>query len=389
VTLPSLAGHSESSVAVARAFHAGRLPPVLLLHGPRGVGKQRFALWIGQLLVCRSPRPEGPCHACRDCSLAVRVEHPDLHWYAPVKRPPTRGSREGDDRALEEARIERIEEVRRRPLYSSHSEEPRGLSLGTIRNLRKAASRRPAMAARGLFVVADAEELVAQESSPEAANALLKLLEEPPEDLRFVLTSSEPGRLLPTVRSRASSLHLAPLPRSDVAAFLVEEAEADPAEAEKAAALSGGSIGRALGFLGEGEEDGPLERIRKQAFHLLRAALDDAPTGRFARALDFAPAGARGLHELLTSLETWLRDLGRAALGGSDDLLNTDAAEWLARTAREREIHPLGPARAVNLVEEARAQAAGNVNPQLLIAGLLARLHHELSPSPSRIPASR
>lgn len=378
MTLPALTGHEETARAVARAFRAGRLPPVLLLHGPPGVGKQRMGLWIGQMLLCRDPGEEGPCGTCRDCRLASRVEHPDLHWYFPVKRPPSRGSPERDDEALEEARIARLEEVRARPLYPTFSPELRGLHLGTVRNLRRRASRRPAMGARSLFLIADAEELVAQESSPEAANALLKLLEEPPPDLWFVLTASEPGRLLPTIRSRVTALHLPPLPPARVVDFLTGEADVSAEEAEKAAFLSGGSIGRALGFLELDGEEAPLESLRRDAFHLLRAALEKAPSARFSRVLDYPPAGARTLHELFTSLESWLRDLGRAALGDGPELLNRDAADWLERVAREKGIHPLGAARSVELVEEARTWASGNVNPQLILAALLRGIHREL-----------
>lgn len=378
--LRPLVGHEATARAVAGAFVADRLPSVLLIHGPPGVGKQRFALWIGQLLVCEAPGPEGPCDTCRNCGLARKLEHPDLHWYFPLKRPPSKGSRERDDEALEELRLAELEARRAAPLYSSHSEEARGLHLGTIRGLRKRALLGPSMAPRSLFVVGDAEELAVQDVRAESANALLKLLEEPPEGLRFALTSSEPGRVLPTIRSRATSIYLPALPFDEVARFLEREAEAEPEAARKAAALSGGAIGRALGFLEHGEEGAALDQVRRSAFRLLQAALDEAAAAPFRRALDYGPTGGRGLPELLGFLETWLRDLGRAAVTpeGEVRLLNQDASEWLQKTARERGIHPLAPARALAHVQEAREQAAGNVNPQLLLFGLMADLRREL-----------
>ncbi len=386
VSLHPLEGHEAIREALTRAFLRGVLPQVLLLHGPPGVGKQRFALWLGQLLVCSAPGADaGPCGECRGCNLALRLEHPDLNWYMPVVRPSARGSREREDEALEDARITRLEELRSTPLQPSHSDEVRALHLGTVRNLRKHARRGPTLGSRQLFVLADAEELAPHESSPaEAANALLKLLEEPPPGTWFVLTSSEAGRLLPTIRSRTTALHLAALPESRVAEFLESSAGAGREAAEKAARLSGGAIGRALGFLplqGGGSEDGALDRVRKEAFHLLRAAISPNAADRYTRALALPPSGARGLQELLSSLEGWLRDLGVAASGHGEALLNLDAGEWLAKTVREREIHPLGPTRALGAVEEARAQAAGNVNPQLLVHSLLLRLRRELIPT--------
>ncbi len=382
MSLHPLEGQDGARKAVARSLHSGRLPPVLLLHGPRGVGKQRFALWIGQLLLCEAPTAEGPCDACRGCRLSLRIEHPNLLWYLPVTKPPSRGSRARDREALEEARMDLLARIRAEPLRASHAEEPRGLHLATIRNLLHEAGRSPAMGRRRLFLIADAEELVSQESSPEAANALLKVLEEPSPETWFVLTASEPGRLLPTVRSRAMNLHLPPLPLEGVRDFLSRTVTASEEEIDRAAKLSGGSIGRALGFLPDGSEDGPLEVTRRRAFRLLRAALEPHATRRFAEALSFAPSGARGLHEVLTSLETWLRDVAAVAADQDDRVMNHDALEWIRTEVDRKSIHPLNAARAFAPVEEARGQAAGNVNPQLLMSRLLLALHRELLPIP-------
>jgi DNA polymerase III subunit delta' len=381
--LHDLEGHEPLRRGFARALRERRLPPVLLLHGPAGVGKQRLALWVGQLLLCETPTEEGPCGRCRSCSLALRVEHPDLHWYLPVRRPPSRGSPEREQEALEEARGELLADRRQQPLYPSHSEEVRGLHLGTIRNLRREANRKPGMAPRRLFLIANAEELVAQDSSAGAANAMLKLLEEPPSQTWFVLTSSEPGRLLPTIRSRATAVYLPPLPPGRTREFLSRRLELPSEEIDRAVALSGGSIGRALGFLPEGDERGPLEQVRREAFEWLRASLEASNTRRFSVALSTAPSGARGLHELLSSLEGWLRDLSVVGSAPGTLLLNEDGREWLSRVAREKGIHPVRAARAVERVEHARTLAAGNVNPQLLVSGLLMDLHAELTGSPA------
>ncbi len=379
MTLPSLEGHERLSRILARAFLESQLPMVLLLHGPRGVGKQRLALWTGQLLLCEAVASSGPCGDCRGCRLSLRIEHPDLLWYFPIKRPLSKGSRNRDQEALEAARADVIAEARERPIRPSYSEDPVGLHLGTVRNLRREAARGSGMAPRRLFVLAEAQELVAQDASPEAANALLKLLEEPPLDCWFILTSSEPGRLLPTIRSRTTALHVPVLSAEHVCRFLNKHSDASEDEIEKAASLAGGSIGRSLGYLPSDGEPGPLERIRQEAFHLLRAALSPQPTDRFTGALSYSPVGARGLHELLSSLESWLRDL--AALSSCDDLsvLNRDAIKWLRKTVADGSIDPVRVSRCIRHAEDARRLAAGNVNPQLILTQMLADLHAELS----------
>lgn len=381
--LSPVAGHEEVRRALATAYRRGKLPAVLLLHGPPGVGKQRLGHWLGQLLVCSGPPDDdgGPCGRCRDCSLALRLEHPDLHPYVPLPRPRSRGSRERDDEALEDARRAWIEEVRERPLRPTHASEVRALHLGTIRNLRREALRGRGTGARRLFLLGDAEELVAQEASQEAANALLKLLEEPPEGTFFLLTSSEPGRLLPTIRSRATALHVPPLPDPVVHAFLEETAGVEGEVAQRATLLAGGSIGRALGFLPDGEEDGPLDQTRKAALRVVNAALSPREWEGYAEALRFQASGARGLMELLAFVELWLRDLAAAAAGLEGAIRNQDVASWLVRKVSEREIDPTGPSRGLAAVEQAREEASGNVNPQLLLTGLILRLRKELLPN--------
>jgi len=392
MTLHALTGHERLREAIGRAHRTQRLPPVLLLHGPRGVGKQRLALWLASLLLCEDSEGLEPCQSCRSCRLSVKLEHPDLHWYFPVEKPPTKGSPERDDLALEEARIAELAHRRSHPLRPSYSEEVRGLHFGTVRNLRREGAKGPGLGGRRAFIIGDAELLVAQESSPEAANALLKLLEEPPTGSSFLLTSSEPGRLLPTIRSRAVSLFVPPLPRGQAVAFLLQSGAYTEEAVAKAVELAGGSIGEALGYLPtEGTPKGPLEEIRQRAFHLLRAALDPSPTMRFRHPLELGPGGGRGLHPLLHALSGWIRDLAMVAHAEEAILLNQDAAEWLRKTLRARPLDPARVARSAALVERARLQASGNVNPQLLLSGLLIALHREFQsdPSPPATPSPR
>lgn len=392
-----LRGHEEARRALVRAHRSGSIPQPLLIHGAPGVGKQRLALWIGQLVLCRTPDEAGPCGQCKDCRLVLHLEHPDLHWFFPLARPS--GTR-GPDRlaeVLEEARAEELEKRREEGLWSIRSDEVRGLYLAMARTLRKKAQRKPAMSDRQIFLIAEAEELVPQASSPEAANALLKLLEEPPEGTDFILTSSRPGRLLPTVRSRSFPLHLPGLSDETVRRFLEEEVAAEPDAARKAAQLAQGSIGRALEYLPEDDDEaGPLEELREASFHLLRAGLSDRIAEGLALAHDYPVSGARGLLDRFAHLEEWLRDLAAAAAGEEDHIVNRDAREYLARMVREKGIHPRAAARALEPVEEARRLASGNVNPQLIAAGLIRDLRRILlsddritapSASPSSSPS--
>jgi DNA polymerase-3 subunit delta' len=355
------------------------LPATLLLHGPHGAGKQRLGLWLAQLLLCESPAEDGPCDRCRACRLARRVEHPDLHWYFPLPRPAGATSPTKLADALEEARGEALAAFRLRPLRPSFSEEPRAIYLAAAQALRRRAQRRPSEGSTQVFLVADAETLVPQESSPEAANVLLKLLEEPPEGTTFILTSSEPGGLLPTLRSRALPIHVTGLRKDEVERFLREVAGCAPDAAGRAARLSHGCVGRALGFLPDDRgEPGPLERLRGESLELLEAALAPNAAEGLKRALQHRQYGARGLSDLLESLEEWLRDLSATRAGAAEAVLNADRLDRLQRLAARLRDDPAAPLRSRGALDEARLQVRGNVNPQLLLAGLVTSLRRTL-----------
>jgi len=376
-TLHPLEGHQAVRRALARARSVDTLPASLLVHGAPGVGKQRLALWFGRLSLCTEPSvEEGPCGRCHSCRLALRLEHPDIHWHFPLERPRGATSPEKLADALEEARAEELAELRERPLRPRTTGEARAHYLAGSYTLRRRAHRKPSMSREQVFVIGDAETLVPQESSPEAANALLKMLEEPPSATRFVLTSSEPRRLLPTIRSRCFPLHLAPLEGERVERFLTSVAGASADEARRAARLGQGSIGRALGFLPEGDEAGPLEQLRLQALGLVQAAVSGDPGADAKAALDFGPAGARGLLDLFSFVEEWLRDLAAIASGAGRSVVHDDHRETLERLAAPLEATALTGS--LRFVEDAREEARGNVNPQLIVAVMLARLRRHV-----------
>lgn len=215
---------------------------------------------------------------------------------------------------------------------------------------------RPAMARARVFLVAEADRLVPQASSPEAANAMLKVLEEPPPDTFLVLTTAEPAALLPTIRSRLVQVRVGRLAPAEVARFLTEVLSPPlPAtEAERRAEMSGGSIGAAL------ELGGGVEEQRAAARRLLAAA--NGPAARYRYALGVKPYGGRGdFTATLDAAAELLRDELARRLRDVSSRAETDApATRLAAQVRE--------------IQQARRLAQGNVNPQLIVADLLRRL---------------
>jgi DNA polymerase-3 subunit delta' len=342
MALRPLYGHEAVRGRLLGALTAGRLPQALLLEGPRGVGKQRLALWLAQAELCEH-RPAGgdPCGSCRPCKLVLGLSHPDLHWFVPVEI-----SRKGADAdkqvdLVEEALAEEMAARREQPLYQA----PSGLAshgIASVRLLGRAVPMTPAWARRKLFIVGDAERLVPQRSNPEAANALLKALEEPPADTGFVLTSSEPESLLPTILSRLVRVRIARLPDSTVREFAEREMGIeDPRRLPGLVTAAEGSIGKLIALAARG--GGGNNEVVQAFLEAGRRSSAD----RYARALAQAPFQARGgFTELLDGLLAQLRTEAREG---------NETRTVVAAIAR---------------VLEARQMAQGNVNPQLLAAVL-------------------
>jgi DNA polymerase III subunit delta' len=379
--LPPVYGHADALARLASASRAGNLSQSLLVHGPAGIGKERVAMWLAQLVLCETPGPDGPCGRCRSCRDIDRLEHPDVHWFFPLPRPDAATPEKLRDK-LEEARGVELAARRANPHHVPQFEKAPAYFMGTIQNLQRLAGLRPAVGSRKVFVVGDAEAMVPQESSPEAANAFLKLLEEPPADTTLILTSSNPGALLPTIRSRVLPIRLLRLAVEDVRDFLVREVGMKGPEAESLASISEGAIGRALRLTPGAGGAGALQRQRDTGRDLLAAALAEGEAARFAAANAVAPSGARGeFTGALEALALWLRDLMAVAAGAPDTVAYAAGGDeaLLRRLAARPGLRPEGVARAILQVQHAQHMASGNVNPQLILADLLGGIRRALS----------
>src|SRR5947209_17077551 len=308
--LVKLHGHERLRERFAEAIARGSLPSSMLLHGQRGIGKQRLALWLGQALLCTGAHPR-PCGHCSQCRFTRELAHPDLQWVFP--RPRLKDS----DPSLEDVRYDYAEAIAERVsahgLYAPPSGSE-GIYVATVRAVVRAAAMSPALASRKVFVIGDAERMVSQEGSDQAANAFLKLLEEPPADTTLILTSSEPGALLPTIRSRVISIRVAPLAERAVREFIADPLVAAQLRAENARVsveelveTAGGAPGRLLA-------GSILREAAAQARRLLDAATSRNRSQRYKAAMTQGASKARGsFTDSLNALEVLLHQVVRDA----------------------------------------------------------------------------
>lgn len=292
-----IVGHRRLLSLLTRAIARGTLPPSLLLAGPRGIGKRMTATAIATTLNCLHPRPAGAfetdaCGECHSCRRIARGVHPDVVVLEP--------------------------------------EESGNIKIDQVRDVIDRANYRPFEGRRRAVIVDDADALV-----PQAQNALLKTLEEPPSASVFLLVSSVPDALLPTVRSRCRPLRLGELNSSEVAETLVRDHQYSEADARAAAAEAGGSVGRALEARGIdiGEARGAAQRLLYQA-----ARMSD-PVRRIDAARELvgkvSGGGIRERDHLavrLRVLASLLRDLGLLAANADGvSLANEDLRTDLSR----------------------------------------------------------
>ena len=333
--LPPLIGHEGVKTRLAGAHASGKLPQAILLTGPRGVGKQRLALWLAQLIHCEAPGQE-PCGECRSCRLVQNLQHPDVHWFVPVELSKRGGSTGDADKQVElvaEALGEEMAARREQPLYApvvglaSHP-------VASVRLLLKRLALTPAMGKRKVFIVGDAERLIPQLGTEVAANALLKALEEPPADSVIILTAADPNALLPTVLSRVVLVRVARLADTVVTAFLQQTpAIRGKDELSQRVAAAEGCIGKLF-------------------------AIEAARAGQGDQATRFMDA----------PLQYALGQVPFQARGGFTDMLDALADKLRSEVKRGGDTEKL--VEAIALVMDARDLAQGNVNPQLLAAVL-------------------
>lgn len=299
-----LLGREAERRLVFPAIRGSHSLPVLLFAGNRGVGKTRMAGWAAASAVCSQPGPLGACGVCAACTQAAGLAHPDIHWYFPAVKAPQGSGRAQKIAAAHRHRAECLATLREDSLATIETAEG-SYHLAMLQALREEVYRRPVSGDRKVFVLTDAERLVRSEGArAEGANAILKVLEEPPPGTLFLLTSSAPHRILPTIRSRAAELPLRPLP-NDIVHAVVKQGRPgwETAEISALAEDAEGSVTRAM----DGVRADWID-ARDRAFSMFAAVLGSevdrfegvARLGRLKRgaAADMTQHGTDILYEL-------------------------------------------------------------------------------------------
>lgn len=243
--------------ALKRSLASEQISHAYLFSGPGGSGKKSLALLFAQALNCSSEL-DPPCNNCLSCRKTLSGNHPDFYQLRP---------------------------------------EGKSLKIGQLRELKESLYYLPREGRKKVCLIHSAELLTLP-----AANSLLQILEEPPADLVFILLSSRPWSLLPTIISRCSHFSLKPLLPEEMELFLKRHGVKQKLEMEIVISLAGGNPGKALELLSRGDWKNSLE----EALSLLNSVENDPLDNVFMRAEELS--GRDDLKELLDLLLIIYRD---------------------------------------------------------------------------------
>ncbi|HET9526158.1 MAG TPA: DNA polymerase III subunit delta' [Pyrinomonadaceae bacterium] len=327
-----IAGNARVKAVLKRMLESDRLPGALLFAGEEGVGKKLFAQEVARALNCRTPINNEACGRCSACVRIGKINYP-----------------ERDDDTDEWNQI----------LWTDHPDvglviaPKRVLRVEQMRQIEKEANFRPFEGKARVFVVDEADKL-----NDASANALLKVLEEPPRTSHLILITARPAMLLPTILSRCQMIRFAPLTPDEIESHLTGNKLVDNKTARIRARAAGGSMGRAL--------SGDLVTFtsqRKAMLKVLNALVisqNRAELLRSAEQLNEAQYKDE-FEERLDVLETLIRDVWMLSLGVKpSQLVNEDLLSELQPISDK-----LDSGRAANWIlqiEDMREQLIVNIN---------------------------
>lgn len=319
-------GHQQNKEFLQNLLKPGSRPHALLFYGMGGIGKKMLALHFAKTFLCKSAGKK-PCGICESCRL-MDIEnnsfaHPDFYLLTA-------------EEAGKDIKIEQVKEMAKQAAFA------------------------PVLSEHKVCIIDDAGQMTA-----EAANSLLKLLEEPPPGWLFILITQQAERLLPTVLSRVVRLRFDAPDSSAVRQIL--KAKGIVQNTRVLAALAGGSPGRALSY-----NQADIFAIRREALDLLKKLPLQNPFGYIA-ALGWGEKYDRAAALLLTEQFIYLlRDVLLLQSGAGGQVYNTDimagldgiAADWPLHTARQ----------GVNAAQEAWQNINKNVSAKNVLEALVLKL---------------
>ena len=225
-------------------FNSSRVPHALLLSGPEGCGHLQLALSFSTLILCQSPKNNDACKECSSCKMNEKYQHPDLHFSFPIHLLKSEHSEVSDDR---------------RKLFISTLQEEKCLGKKSWYSLMGNENKQGIIGVKESQAITQKMILKSFMGGPkvlilwlpelmnlQAANKLLKLIEEPPEKTYFIFVTDQKNKILPTIYSRLQNISIPKMSSSEISSFLEKIFHLSASEATDLASLSNGNLNKAI-----------------------------------------------------------------------------------------------------------------------------------------------
>ncbi len=375
-------GQQQQIRVLQKALETGRFAHAYLFTGPEGSGKESVAFEIAAILNCRNAALDnlvGSCGTCPDCLQVESFMHPNMEYIFPVELAllDASDSAKKENKRFTEAK-ERyealLEQKKQNPYLSPAMERSMGILTDQIITLQHKALFMPNEGSKKIFIISQAEHL-----HPSAANKLLKLLEEPPAHVVFILVSSRPEALLPTIRSRCQAVRFSRVTSHELRLWLkTYRPEIVDPELSFIVGFSRGNLRLAWELLNNRSEN-PSETatilLRNQALDYLRAVLTP---NAFHKAIISCEQNAKNLSRanltlFLAALLLFFQDANHRRINPAFQELNnpdiSDAVDRFAKNFPNTDFFQIS-----TITEDAIRAIERNANPLLVMASFTAEI---------------
>jgi len=370
MSFSSVIAQNRVKTVLSRAFKEQAIAHAYCFYGQEGIGKDALALGFAKLLNCSNPQQStsdiiDACNECKNCKDASRLEHPNIMFITAL--PSGKANAKHDDSPL----LQLSDDIL--AIYTaemrSKSEDPyhviqlpnaQTIRLASIKEIKKHVRMSAMQEGRRVFIISQAEKM-----NMESANAFLKTLEEPHDNITFILTTSKKDALPQTIISRCQQVYCDIIPTQDLIHALQTRHHMDLSEAQLIEAFAQGSYGRALSYLNE-----DMQSMRSDIVDLLRSALKRKQYRLdFLKQLDVITSDKDRtmLEMLLRMLALWIRDCHYAVQVPNDlsGIINKDQLESIQKFAQgfpSADYHAI-----LHMIEQSIEHIRRNVNPTLVM----------------------
>jgi len=244
VYFSDFSGQDSTKTQLLDLFKSERVPHALLLNGEEGCGHLQLALSFSSLLLCKAPTPLDACKNCSSCKMYEKYQHPDLHFSYPIHLSKTEHSEISDDQrsSFLEA-LEKYKCLGKKTWYSKMGNEDKQGVIG-VKESQAILSK---ISLKSFFGSAKILLMWMPElMNIQAANKLLKLIEEPPENTYFIFVSNNQSKILPTISSRLQTINVPRLKDENISEFLEKKFQIESYTAKNIAKISKGNLNKAI-----------------------------------------------------------------------------------------------------------------------------------------------